>query len=64
MAREAGPAKAGIVNQFMAAHVAYRGKGGSGGPSSNEVGESDFLEVTLPFKENSNITPKKFLVGW
>jgi hypothetical protein len=45
-------------------HVVVRGKGGSGGPDNNELGNSDFLELTLPFKEGGNIVPKKFLVGW
>jgi hypothetical protein len=61
--REAGPAKQAIINTFMK-HVVVRGKGGSGGPANSELGNSDFLELTLPFKEGRNIVPKKFLVGW
>lgn len=61
--REAGTAKAGIVSEFMT-HVVLRGKGGSGGPSGTDVGGSDFLEVTVPFKKNGKVTLKKFLVGW
>ena len=61
--REAGTAKKGIVSQFMT-HVMLRGKGGRGGPSGIDVGDSDFLEVTLPFKTNGQVTLKKFLVGW
>jgi hypothetical protein len=45
-------------------HVVLRGKGGGGGPSGNEVGSSDFLQVSLPFKQNGQILIKKFVVGW
>ena len=61
--REAGAAKLGIVSEFMT-HVVLRGKGGGGGPSGNEVGSSDFLQVTLPFKNNGTIVLHKFVVGW
>ena len=61
--REAGTTKKGIVSQFMT-HVLLRGKGGSGGPSGIDVGDSDCLEVTLPFKVNGQVKLKKFLVGW
>jgi hypothetical protein len=61
--REAGPAKQGIVEDFLK-HVVVRGKGGSGGPSSDEFGYSDFLHVTLPFKESGQVVLKSFLVGW
>ena len=61
--REAGAAKLGIVSEFMK-HVVLRGKGGGGGPSGNEVGSSDFLQVTLPFKNNGTIVLHKFVVGW
>lgn len=45
-------------------HVVYRGKGGGGGPSGDEVGGSDFLPVHLPFKQNGKIVIKKFVLGW
>ena len=61
--REAGAAKASVVSQFMQ-HVVLRGKGGGGGPSGIDVGGSDFLEVSLPFKQRGKIVIKKFLVGW
>jgi hypothetical protein len=61
--REAGAAKLGIVSDFMK-HVVLRGKGGSGGPDGNELGNSDFLVVSLPFKKNGTIGIQKFLVGW
>jgi hypothetical protein len=61
--REAGTAKASVVSQFMQ-HVVLRGKGGGGGPSSLDIGGSDFLEVSLPFKQSGKIVIKKFLVGW
>ena len=62
--REAGPSKLGMVNAFMQ-KVVVRGKGGGGGPAGNEWGSSDFLEVTLPFKNSNGATVlKKFLVGW
>lgn len=58
----AGPAKLGIVNQFMQS-VSFRKKGGGGGPDGNEVGQCDFREVSLPFREGSNIVIKRFLMG-
>lgn len=62
--REAGPSKLGIADAFMQ-KVVVRGKGGGGGPAGNEWGSSDFLEVTLPFKNAGGATVlKKFLVGW
>jgi hypothetical protein len=61
--QEAGPAKASIVDQFMQQLVLH-GKGGSGGPSGDEVGGSDFLELGVPFKQNQSIAIHKFLVGW
>jgi hypothetical protein len=61
--QEAGPAKQAIVDAFMK-NLVLRGKGGSGGPSGDEVGKSDFLEVSLPFKKNGAIVIQKFLVGW
>ena len=61
--REAGAAKLAIVADFMK-HVVVRGKGGSGGPSGDEVGKSDFLQVSLPFKVNGVIVIRKFVVGW
>jgi hypothetical protein len=61
--REAGPAKQGIVEDFLK-HVVLRGKGGSGGPSGSEFGYSDFLHVTLPFKSAGRITLKTFVAGW
>jgi hypothetical protein len=62
--READSAKLGIVPAFMK-EVVVRGKGGSGGPSGTEWGNSDFLEVSLPFKgATGRITLKKFVVGW
>ncbi len=61
--REAGPTKQDIVEDFLQ-HVVLRGKGGSGGPSSDEFGYSDFLHVTVPFKQNGQITPRTFVVGW
>lgn len=39
-----------VVDQFLQ-QVVVRGKGGSGGPNANETGYSDFLHVTLPFKQ-------------
>ena len=41
-----------------------RGKGGSGGPSSNEFGYSDYLHVTLPFKQNGQTVLRNYVVGW
>jgi Beta-lactamase enzyme family len=61
--REAGAAKASVVSQFMQ-HVVLRGKGGGGGPSGIDVGGSDFLEVSLPFKQSGKIVTKKFLIAW
>jgi Beta-lactamase enzyme family/Bacterial tandem repeat domain 1 len=61
--REAGPAKQGIVEDFLKG-VVIRGKGGSGGPSSNEFGYSDFLYVTLPFRQGSQTVTKTFVLGW
>ena len=61
--REAGPSKQWLVDEFMR-HVVVRGKGGSGGPSGNEIGYSDFLYVSLPFKQNGNIVQKTFTAGW
>ena len=61
--REAGAAKAAIVPDFIK-HVVVRGKGGSGGPTGDEIGESDFVELTLPFKESGGIVVRKFLAGW
>jgi len=61
--REAGAAKQGIVPDFMK-HVVVRGKGGGGGPSGTEVGSSDFLQVSLPFKKNGQIVIEKFVLGW
>jgi hypothetical protein len=61
--REAGPAKQAIVEEFLR-HVVLRGKGGSGGPSSDEFGYSDFLYETLPFKQNGQIVDKTFVLGW
>jgi len=60
---EAGAGKQGIVEDFLK-HVVLRGKGGSGGPSGSEFGYSDFLHVTLPFKENGALVLKTFVVGW
>jgi hypothetical protein len=61
--REAGPAKQAIVEEFLR-HVVQRGKGGSGGPSVDEFGYSDFLYDTLPFKQNGQIVDKTFVLGW
>lgn len=61
--REAGPLKQGIVDEFLQ-HVVLRGKGGSGGPSGTEMGYSDYLHVTLPFKQNNQIVLKTFTAGW
>lgn len=61
--REAGQQKAHAVNEFMQ-HVELRGKGGGGGPSGIDIGGSDFLEVSLPFKQKGKIVIRKFLVGW
>ncbi|HEY6136540.1 MAG TPA: serine hydrolase [Thermoanaerobaculia bacterium] len=61
--QEAGPAKQGIVDEFMK-HVVLHGKGGSGGPNGNETGGSDFLKVALPVKKNGTIATEMFVVGW
>lgn len=61
--REAGPENQDIVDEFLQ-HVVMRGKGGGGGPSSSEYGYSDFLHVTLPFKENGQIVSRTFVVGY
>ena len=61
--REAGAANLGIVPEFMT-HVVVRGKGGGGGPSGDEVGMSDFLQVSLPFKKSGVIMIREFTVGW
>ncbi len=61
--REAGPAKQGIVEDFLKG-VHERGKGGSGGPSSSEFGYSDFLHVTLPFYSGGVKVFRTFVVGW
>jgi hypothetical protein len=61
--REAGPAKQGIVEEFLEG-VHERGKGGSGGPSGSEFGYSDFLHVTLPFYSGRTKVFRTFLAGW
>jgi hypothetical protein len=61
--REAGAAKQAIVSEFMK-HVVVRGKGGSGGPNGIEIGNSDFLQVNLPFKSSGKVEIQSFLVGW
>lgn len=61
--REAGPSKQGIVEDFLKG-VHERGKGGSGGPSSKEIGYSDFLHVTLPFYSGRAKISKTFVAGW
>jgi hypothetical protein len=64
VAREAGRGSSSLVNEFMQ-HVTLRGKGGSGGPQGNEIGMSDFLEVSLPIKtKTGRIATQKYLVGW
>ncbi|MEJ6395539.1 hypothetical protein V8J82_19930 [Gymnodinialimonas sp. 2305UL16-5] len=63
MEQEAGPAKLAQVSSFME-HVVQRGKGGGGGPRNDEIGASDFLEVTLPFRQAGTIQLRKFLIGW
>lgn len=61
--RLAGRAKKAHVNDFMQ-RLVLRGKGGGGGPRGDEVGGSDFLEVSLPFKSGNRIRIRRFLVGW
>ena len=61
--REAGAAKQGIVEDFLKG-VLIRGKGGSGGPSSNEFGYSDFLYATLPFRQGAQTVQKTYVLGW
>ena len=61
--REAGAAKQGIVEDFLKG-VVIRGKGGSGGPSSNEFGYSDFLYATLPFRQGAQTVQKTYVLGW
>jgi hypothetical protein len=61
--REAGPEKQAIVENFLK-QVVIRGKGGGGGPSSNEFGYSDFLHVTLPFQEDGQTVGRTFVAGW
>jgi hypothetical protein len=61
--REAGPDKQALVESFLQ-HVVIRGKGGGGGPSGNEFGYSDFLYVTLPFKEEGTVVHRTFVAGW
>jgi len=61
--REAGIAKQGIVEDFLQ-QIVLRGKGGSGGPNSNEIGFSDSLHVTLPFKENGQTVLRTFVTSW
>jgi hypothetical protein len=45
-------------------HVVLRGKGGSGGPSGIDIGGSDFLKVSLPFKQSGKTVTKTFLIAW
>jgi hypothetical protein len=59
--REAGAAKLALVSEFSS-HVVLRMKGG--GLFGDEVGKSDFIEVSLPFKQNGSIVIRKFLLGW
>ena len=61
--REAGASKQGIVEEFLKG-IVIRGKGGSGGPADNEVGYSDFLHVTLPFRVGGRVVRRTFVVGW
>jgi hypothetical protein len=61
--REAGAAKLAIVPEFMK-RVVVRRKGGGGGPRVDEIGMSDFLQVSLPFKQNGAVVTRRFVVGW
>lgn len=59
----AGISPAGMIDEFMQ-YVSYRKKGGGGGPTANEVGQGDFRELSLPFKNtDGSIYIKKFLIG-
>jgi hypothetical protein len=61
--REAGAAKLAIVPEFMK-RVVVRRKGGNGGPRGDEIGASDFLHLSLPFKQNGAVVTRRFVVGW
>jgi len=62
--REAGVAKAAFIGQFMQ-NLVLRGKSGSGGPNDQEVGESDVLQVMVPFRDATGaIVIEPFIVAW
>ncbi|HET9958202.1 MAG TPA: serine hydrolase [Polyangiaceae bacterium] len=61
--REAGPNKQGQVEEFLK-RVVLRGKGGSGGPSSDEFGYSDALYVELPVWKNGAVTSSYYVSTW
>lgn len=61
--REAGKGKAAVVGDFLK-QVTVCGKGGGGGPHNDEVGASNFHQLTLPFKQNGKIVLRKFVVGF
>jgi len=59
----AGISKSSLVNDFLQ-YVSYRKKGGGGGPEAHEIGQCDFRELSLPFKNtDGSIYIKKFLIG-
>ncbi len=62
--REAGPSRQHLVEPFLQ-HVLVHVKGGSGGPSNNEVGYTDFKHIRLPFKSRGGrVYLKNFVGGW
>lgn len=64
--REAGPAKQGIVEEFLG-HVVWHNKGGSaavGEGSGYRYGYTDFRLLRVPFKVNGQIVLKSFVAGW
>ncbi|WP_170763267.1 serine hydrolase [Ruegeria lacuscaerulensis] len=56
--------KSGIVQNFMQS-VVLRRKGGSGGPSGDDVGYADAAELSLPFRRGGGRPViEKYVLGW
>jgi hypothetical protein len=60
---EAGASKAGNVDEFIQS-LASREKGGSGGPSSDEIGYSNYQDITVPYKIGGKTVLKTYVAGW